>query len=66
MPKLKKGEILWIHSMGKRFALTGVFQTDAEANAHCERHKDDGVIAEAAGFIFVACIYAGVLPDRGE
>jgi len=66
MPKLRKDEIIWIYSMGKRFALTGVFATDAEANAHCERHNDDGVIACAAGFVFVACIYAGVKPERED
>lgn len=60
MPKLKKSETLWIHSMGKRFAVTGIYQTDQEANEHCAKHEADAVIAVAAGFVFVACKYAGV------
>ena len=59
MPKLKPDEKLWICSMGKKFQVTGIFQSDDEANDHCQKNRDVGVIAVAGGFIFVARLYSG-------
>ena len=57
--KAKPHENLWLFSMGKRFRITAVFTTDAEANTHMETHKDEAVIACFGPFIFLAENYTG-------
>ncbi len=60
MGKLKTIEDLDIYSMGKRFPVTGLFTSDDEANKYMESHKDEGVIAEIQGVIFVASFYESI------
>jgi len=62
----KRGEILWIHSMGKRFAVTAIFTDDESANAHMARHTSQALIAEFGPFRILAEQYAGVLPSNEE
>lgn len=57
MGKLKEGERLQIYSMGKRFEVTAICQSTDEANAYMAAHKDEAVIAEIHGFIYVANVY---------
>lgn len=59
--KMKPEQILHIYSMGKRLRVTAIFHSDAEANAHMERHPDEGVIAAFDPYVFLANIH-----DRGE
>ena len=63
--KLKPDHVLWIHSMGKRFAVIGMWpDTDdgyERVNAYCERDDNAAVIATMGGVVFVANKYAGVL-----
>ncbi len=53
-------EILWFHSMGKRFQVKAIFTDDATANAYMETHRDQGLIAEFGPFRIIANLYAGV------
>lgn len=50
-----------VRSMGKALRITALFKSDAEANAYMERNKDEGVIAEIDGVIFLANLH-----DKGE
>ena len=61
-----QGQDLFIYSMGKRFRVTGIFASDPDANDHCERHTDDGVIAVMGPFIFTAGLYSGDHVGKGE
>jgi len=56
----RDGEVLWLYSMGKRFQVTAIFTTDAEANAHMEKHDSQAVIAAFGPFIVLANKYEGV------
>jgi hypothetical protein len=54
MPKLADDERFHMLMLGKPFLVTGLFQTDNEANAHLEQNADEGVACVAGGIIFVA------------
>lgn len=41
-------------SMGKIFQVTGIFKNDDDANSYLATHKDEGVIADFHGLVFVA------------
>ena len=56
----KPNEHLWLYSMGKKFQVQGIFDSDEAANAYCERHDDAAVIACFGPFVVVANKYAGV------
>lgn len=51
---------LYVRSMGKLLAVTALFDSDDSANAYCETHRDEGVVATGAGLVFLANLY-----DRG-
>ena len=55
----KSDEHLWLYSMGKRFRVTGIFDTDAGANDYCAKHDEAAVIACFGPFVIVANKYAG-------
>lgn len=55
----KPHEHVRIRSMGKHFRIRAVADSDAEANAYCERHRDTGVIACIGELVFVADLYEG-------
>ena len=45
MNNLAKGQTIYVRSMGKALRVTGLFETDAGANAWMERHDNDAVVA---------------------
>ncbi len=51
---------IYVRSMGKLLAVTAIFISDEDANAYCERHNDEGVVAQGGGLVFTANLY-----DRG-
>ncbi len=54
-------EKLWLYSMGKRYAITAIFSTNAEANDYMEKHDEQCCIAHFEPFVFLASKYdAGV------
>ncbi len=55
----KPDEHLWVYSMGKRFRVLGIFETDHEANTYCAGHTSAAVIACFGPFVVVANKYAG-------
>ncbi len=55
----KPHEQVWIFSMGKRFRILGIFDTDAAANTYCEHHDAAAVIACFGPFVIVANKYEG-------
>jgi hypothetical protein len=55
----KDSEQLWIYSMGKRFRVRAITDTDAEANAFMERHRESTLIACFGPFNIVANTYEG-------
>lgn len=59
--RMGKDEHLWIHSMGKRFRVRGIFTDDDSANRYMATHTDTGCIATHGGFVFVANLYEGVV-----
>lgn len=62
----KSGENLYVYSMGKRFRVLGIFDTDADANAYCGRHDEAAVIACFGPFVVVANKYAPETAEKGE
>lgn len=48
---------IYVRSMGKLLQVTACFETDAEANAYMESHRDEGVVAEKQGNILLANLY---------
>ena len=61
----KATEYLWVYSMGKRFRVLGIFDTDNEANAYCKSHDEGAVIACFGPFVIVANKYAAIVePTR--
>lgn len=54
MPKLAENEQFHMLMLGKPFLVTGLFQSDKEANNHLENNTDEGVACVAGGIIFVA------------
>ena len=55
----KDGENLYVYSMGKRFRVIGIFDTDTAANTYCAKHDAAAVIACFGPFIIVANKYEG-------
>lgn len=55
-------EVLWIHSMGKRFMVRAITTSDDESNRFMENHSDTALIACFGPFQIVANIYEGVQP----
>jgi hypothetical protein len=58
----KEHEELWIFSMGKRFQVRAIFDTDIAANEYMERHTETALIACFGPFNIIANQYAGVRP----
>lgn len=57
MSKLPATDVIHIRShMGTAVRVTAIFAEPAEANAYMEANPDQGVIAEAAGFVWIANI----------
>lgn len=54
---------LYVKSMGKIFPVRHIAKSDEEANEYCANHRDTGVIAEEAGLIFIADLYALTVPS---
>ncbi len=48
---------LYVRSMGKLLAVTAMFGNDADSNAYCETHRDQGVVAEGGGLVFLANLH---------
>jgi hypothetical protein len=58
------GMEIYVRSMGKVFAVTHIGTTES-ANAWCEKHSDDGVIAEDQhGRVYVATRFSGEMPAQ--
>jgi len=55
----KTEEHLHVYSMGKRFRVLAIFDTDDEANAYCEKHDEAAVIACFGKMVIVANKYEG-------
>jgi hypothetical protein len=55
----KENEVLWMHSMGKRFRVRAISDNDDESNAFMERNSDTGLIACFGPFNVIANLYAG-------
>ena len=55
---------LYCKSMGKVFPVTFVGKSADEVNEYCAKHKDEGVIAEENGIIYVASFYAVTVPSN--
>jgi hypothetical protein len=56
----KEHEELWIFSMGKRFRVRAIADTDAEANQYMERHSETALIACFGSFNIIANQYEGI------
>jgi hypothetical protein len=57
---------IYIPSMGQVFLVTGVFLTDAEANAHCEQDPETAVIATQADGIVICAKNKPAIPILPE
>jgi len=57
---LPDGELLWIHSIGKRFQVRCITTEVDEANDFMERHPDTALIACYGPFNIIANVYEGV------
>ena len=55
----KESEELWIYSMGKRFKVRAISDTDAEANSFMERHNEAALIACFGPLCVIANKYEG-------
>ena len=55
--RLSETQVLHIRSMGKLIRVTAIFHSDDEANKYLESHKDEGVIATFAPYVFIANLY---------
>jgi hypothetical protein len=55
-------EVLWIHSMGKRFQVRAITTTVESANEFMEKHPDTALIACYGQFNIIANTYEGVKP----
>lgn len=51
---ISDGNALYIKSNGKHFKVTAVFNADAEANAHMERHPEQSCISAFGPVVVVA------------
>ena len=60
----KESELIWVCSMGKKFLVRAISDTDEEANKFMENHTDTALIACFGPFNIIANQYAGVAnPD---
>ncbi len=55
-----KDEHVWVYSMGKRFRIRAIANTDAEANDYMEGHRDTALIACFGPFNIIANCYEGI------
>ena len=55
--KLKANQTLCIYSMGKKLHITAIFHSVDETNKYLATHRNEGVIAEFAPYVFVANLY---------
>jgi len=55
--KLGPTEFVYVRSMGKALRITAICSSVTEANDYCERHVDEGVIAEFGPLVFIANLY---------
>lgn len=55
----KTDEHLWIYSMGKRFRVRAIADSDAQVNAYMEQHEETALIACFGPFNIVANKYEG-------
>ena len=62
--KLTNDLKLYCKSMGKVFKVTYIAKSDDEANEYMANHKDEGVIAEGNGLIFIASFYSITVPSN--
>lgn len=56
----KTGEEVWIYSMGKRFMVRAIADTEQEANTFMERHGETALIACFGPLNIIANKYEGV------
>jgi hypothetical protein len=49
-----KDHKLFFEAMGRRFRLTAIFHSDAEANAHMEANAGQAVIASVGPYVLIA------------
>lgn len=54
----KASDQVLLHSMGKRFRITAMFDSDSEANTYMEKHSEAAVIATFGPFVFIADKYS--------
>jgi hypothetical protein len=59
MHTAKDGDNLWIYSMGKRFRVRAISDSDAQVNAFMEKHNETALIACFGPFNIVANKYEG-------
>lgn len=62
----KAGDELWIYSMGKRFQVRAITDSDTEANSFMEHHNETALIACFGPFNIIANKYEGVIDRKGE
>ena len=48
---------IYVRSMGKLLAVTALFDSDEKANAYCETHRDEGIVASCGHISFAANLY---------
>ena len=63
---LKDHQSIYVRSMGKALPVTAIATSDDEANEHCRKHSDDGVIAVYGELVFMANMYSRGLPIQKE
>ena len=56
----KPHEELWVFSMGKRFMVRAISDSESEANKYMENHTDTALIACFGPFNVIANQYAGI------
>lgn len=57
--KGKDSEIIWLCSMGKKFRLRAITDSDDEANEFMRTNRDTATIACYGPFTFIANLYEG-------
>lgn len=55
--RLQDPRVVYVRSMGKALRVTAIACTAEDANAYCATHRDEGVIADWGGLIFIANLY---------
>jgi hypothetical protein len=60
MHSAKEHEDLWVYSMGKRFRVRAISDTEDEAHQFMDRHDETALIACFGPFCIIANKYEGV------